>query len=253
MIGSISNLARDGAPVRKGTRRTLRTAVAAIVKLVRSHIAALAAIVLTAGCALVLAVLGWESIALLAPGVAAADGDPASDTLLIENVFYPYVPATSVELQRRLNGATAAAAAKRTPVRVALIASPVDLGTIAVLFGEPQEYADFLDQEISFNAKQPLLVVMADGYGTQGLSGVATAAVAALPKPEGGTSDQLASAALTAVYRIAAANGHPLVDVTPVSGAAGTGGTAILIIGALAAIALATTAGLVTITLRRRG
>ena len=33
---------------------------------------------------------------------------------------------------------------------------------------KPQQYAMFLDQEISFNGKQPLLVVMAAGYGSAG-------------------------------------------------------------------------------------
>jgi hypothetical protein len=219
----------------------------------RNLIAVLAALALAAGGTVAPAALGWAAVAALAPAMAAADGDPASDTLLIENVFYPYTPPTSTALQRMLNGATAAAARQRTPVRVAVIASPVDLGTIAVLFGKPQEYADFLDQEISFNGKQPLLVVMSDGYGTQGLTPAANAAVAALARPAGGTSDQLVSAALTAVDRIAAANGHRLVGLTPSAAANGSGdSTAILIFGALVAVALATTAALATVTLRRR-
>ncbi len=146
--------------------------------------AALAALTLAAGSAAVAAATGWAAFAV-APATATADGDPASDTLLVENVFYPYVPPTSTALQRMLNGATAAAAKERKPVRVALIASPVDLGTVAVLFGRPQEYADFLDQEISFAGKQSLLVVMSDGYGTQGLTPAARVAVAALPRPAG--------------------------------------------------------------------
>ncbi|MGO9754594.1 MAG: hypothetical protein ACLP8S_05650 [Solirubrobacteraceae bacterium] len=215
--------------------------------------AALAGLLLAASTALAPTALGWTVGAVLQPAPAAADGDPASDTLLVQNVFYPYSPPTSTALQRLLNGATAAAAKERTPVKVALIASPVDLGTVAVLFGKPQEYADFLDQEISYNSKQPLLVVMSDGYGSQGLTRAANAAVAALPTPAGGTSNQLGGAALRAVDRIAVANGHPLVDVAPSTAAAGGGdGTPVLIIGALAAVALAATAGLATVTLRRR-
>jgi hypothetical protein len=200
---------------------------------------------------LMLAAIGWWAIAVLAPSRAAADGDPASDTLLVENVFYPYAPPTTEALQRSLNGITAAAARDRTPVRVALIASPTDLGTISVLFGKPQEYADFLDQEISFGAKQPLLVVMADGYGTQGLTRAAAAAVAALPRPASGASDQLAAAALAAVTRIAAANGHRLGNVTPSSSAVPGSGSLVLI-ALLVAAALATTGALVAITLTRR-
>ena len=87
--------------------------------------------------------------------------------LLGENVFYPYTPPVSPALQKSLNAATAAAKQAGFPIKVALIASPVDLGVIPDLFGKPQKYADFLDQEISFQAKQPLLVVMSAGYGVR--------------------------------------------------------------------------------------
>ena len=60
---------------------------------------------------------------------------------------------------------------------MALIASPTDLGAIPSLFAKPQRYANFLDVEISFfGGKQPLLVVMPNGYGVQGLGPAATAA-----------------------------------------------------------------------------
>ena len=45
---------------------------------------------------------------------------------------------------------TAKAKAEGFPVKVALIAAPTDLGVIPDLFGKPQPYAQFLDQEISF-------------------------------------------------------------------------------------------------------
>jgi len=45
------------------------------------------------------------------PGVALGDGDPASDVLLGENVFYPYSPPTSPPLMKRLDATTAARAA----------------------------------------------------------------------------------------------------------------------------------------------
>jgi hypothetical protein len=190
------------------------------------------------------------------PPTAAADGDPASDVLLAENVFYPYSPATSKPLQRQLDAATATAVKLREPVKVALIASPVDLGTIPELFGKPQEYAEFLEKEINFTAVQPLLVVMAAGYGTQGLPGSAAAAVAALDKPAGRTSDDLAAAALKAVEKITASEGRPLTGpATPTSSSAGEGGgdgTAIIVI-VLAILALAATGLLARATLRRRG
>ena len=192
---------------------------------------------------------------LLTAGNALADGDPASDVLLGENVFYPYTPPVSGSLQNVLNAATAAAAKARFPIKVALIASPVDLGVIPSLFGKPQQYADFLDQEISFQGKQPLLVVMAAGYGVQGISPAAKSAVATLALPAGKTSDDLASAALTAVSKLASAAGHPIKGVSSASGTHSTGsggGSSAVIVIALVLVAAASAGALALLTVRRR-
>ena len=146
----------------------------------------------------------------MAPSWAAADGDPASDVLLGQNVYYPYSPAVPRAVQAKLDAETAAAKKAGLPIKVALIASPVDLGVIPELFGKPQDYAKFLNKEISFQGPQPLLVVMAAGYGTQGVSAKAAATASALPKPAGKTSTDLAQAARTAVAKLAAADGHPI-------------------------------------------
>jgi hypothetical protein len=108
---------------------------------------------LTAGLAALLAA------ALLCP-LAVGDADPASDVLLGENVFYPYSPQVSARLQATLNAQVAAAHRGHLPIKVALIATPVDLGALPTFFGKPRQYAAFLDQEISFGGKVPLLVVM---------------------------------------------------------------------------------------------
>jgi hypothetical protein len=189
----------------------------------------------------------------LVPGSAFADGDPASDVLLGENVFYPYQPPVTAATTKTLNAATAAAKQAGFPLKVALIAAPVDLGVIPDLFGKPQKYADFLDQEISFQRKQPLLVVMSNGYGVRGLTPKATAAAASLPLPKGNASEQLAQAAITAVDKLATASGHPLGNVSGVHGSnsGGSSLTTVLII-VLVAAAIATAAALALITLRRR-
>jgi hypothetical protein len=180
---------------------------------------------------------------------ARADGDPASDLLLVENVFYPYAAPTSRSLQIRLNGAAAAASkAAHLPIKVALIAAPVDLGVITSLWRRPQVYADYLDQELSFAGPQPLLVVMPDGYGTRGLTPPEVAAVKHLPLP-GPTGDDLAAAALTAVRRIAAADGHPLASGVVASP---SGGDSLLIAGAVALLAVLAAAAISAVTLRRR-
>ena len=189
------------------------------------------------------------SVSALLPAVAAADGDPASDVLLGENVFYPYSPPTSPAIQKQLNAETAAAKQAHFPLKVALIGAPVDLGVIPSLFGKPQKYADFLDQEISFQTKQPLLVVMAAGYGVQGVDAKTKAAAAALAKPTGTQGNELARAAIAAVPKLAAAAGHPLKGDGGGSSSGGGGSRAILVV-ALAAIAIAAAAALVVV--RRR-
>ena len=189
--------------------------------------------------------------AALLPAAALADGDPASDVLLGQNVFYPYTPPTSASAQKTLNAETAAAKKAGFPVKVALIGSPVDLGVIPALFGKPQQYADFLDQEISFQGKQTLLVVMAAGYGTQGMNAAATRAAATLPKPAGTTPTQLATAAIGAVNKLAAASGHPIKAVPGVSGSSsGSGSSTVIVVVIFALAALGAAAALVAI--RRR-
>jgi hypothetical protein len=181
-----------------------------------------------------------------------ADGDPASDVLLGQNVFYPYNPATSMALQRSLNGATAAAAKAHFPIKVALIGGPIDLGVIPELFGKPQEYAHFLDQEISFTGRQLLLVVMKAGYGVEGLPAASTAEAAKLAPPGGGTSNDLAQAAVMAVSKLSAADGHPIKAVATTQAPTGGGSstkTLLLIVLVLAAVA---TAGALVVV-RRRG
>jgi hypothetical protein len=186
---------------------------------------------------------------LLAPAGALADGDPASDVLLGENVFYPYSPAVSAGLQKALNSETAAAARARFPIKVALIAAPTDLGAIPTLFGRPQQYARFLEQEISFLSVNPLLlVVMPNGYGVQHLGPGATRAVATLKAPASSSTNDLARAAIAAVPKLAAAAGHPIASV---SGGSGTSGPSPVL--AAAVLAAAAIAVAVAVRLLRRG
>ncbi len=175
--------------------------------------------------------------AALAPAVAHADGDPASDVLLGQNVFYPYVPAVPQSLQNKLNGVTDAAKRAGFRIKVALINSPIDLGAIPELFGKPQEYADFLDREISFVSKQPVLVVMPNGYGVQGVNPSAQRVLGSLAKPAG-RGRFLAEAALVAVPKLAAAAGHPLSASTPGRSGGGVSSRMLLLTVLIAAAVL---------------
>jgi hypothetical protein len=187
------------------------------------------------------------------PGFAFADGDPASDVLLGQNVYYPYSPPVPRGVQTTLNAETAAAKKAGLPLKVALIASPVDLGVIPELFGQPQSYAKFLDKEISFQGPQPLLVVMPAGYGIQGVSAKVAAAVKDLAAPKGKTSVALAQAAIPAVAKIAAADGHPVKGVAGVSTSSSSGGSSstALLIGLIAAAVVV--AGALIVLRRRQG
>ena len=188
---------------------------------------------------------------LSAPAVAWADGDPASDFLLAQNVFYPFQPPVAPSLQRTLNSETAATQRAGLPLKVAIIHSPADLGAIPSIFGKPQGYADFLDREISFNGPVPLLVVMPDGYGVAGLHAGVAGAVRRLRLPAGATSDDLARAAAATIVKLAAADGHPIAAADAQTGAGGGGGSPTLIIAlALAVVAVIAAAGLLAI--RRR-
>jgi hypothetical protein len=148
-------------------------------------------------------------VALLAAVPAArADGDPASDFLISQRVFLPYDTKIPKQDQQQLIAITQAAAKKGFPIRVAVIASEYDLGSVTVLWQQPQRYATFLGTELLFIHKGPLLTVMPNGMGFNYPKHDTTAAVArlaAIPVPSG--SGGLALAATTAVQRLAAVYG----------------------------------------------
>jgi hypothetical protein len=107
--------------------------------------------------------------ACLAAAVAAqsarADGDPASDYLLVQRVFVPYEAATAAKQKNDLTKAVAAANKAGFAIRVAVIESAYDLGSVTVLWRKPQTYARFLGAELAFVYRQRLLVVMPNGFG----------------------------------------------------------------------------------------
>jgi hypothetical protein len=155
--------------------------------------------------ALALGVLG---LLLSVPPIASADGDPASDVLLGQDVFLPYSPVLQSH-QRELYSITAAARDAGFPVKVAVIASKSDLGVVPALFGKPLTYARFLSSELGGVFGGPVLVVMPTGFGVA--AGGSPRPVGALrdlaPSPG---ADGLVLTAVSAVPKLAAASGHPL-------------------------------------------
>jgi hypothetical protein len=147
---------------------------------------------------------------MLVPAVAVADGDPASDVLVFaeKHVFYPIAPQASSASQARLDAAVNSANAAHFPIKVAVISGPGDLGAVPQLAGHPQDYADFLSQEITFGYDGPLLIVMPEGYGLSGTHNAALkAAVVPLAKPKSDDPTDLVNAAADAVKAVAAAGG----------------------------------------------
>jgi hypothetical protein len=167
-------------------------------------------------------------VCLSAPLTSArADGDPASDVLAAQTAFLPQDGDLSPAQQAQLAQLVGSATDTGFPLRVALIATRSDLGSVTALWRRPASYAQFLAQELSEVFRGTLLVVMPDGFGVARVgAGAGSAAgvgdaLAGLARP--GSATALGGATISAVQRLAAAAGHrltaPRADVTRSAGA----------------------------------
>jgi cytochrome oxidase Cu insertion factor (SCO1/SenC/PrrC family) len=167
------------------------------------------------------------AICALSPA-ARADGDPGSDVLVYQNLFVAADSNISVAQQVELGDLLTSASRDGFTIRVAIIATPADLGAITQLWRKPASYASFLGIELSLAYSQRLLVVMPDGFGFNWQGHSAAAADQVLGKiaiKPGATG--LAASAETAVRALAAASGVRLAPPAglPAAGqAAGTTG-----------------------------
>jgi hypothetical protein len=147
---------------------------------------------------------------LAAAGPAAADGDPASDILLVDTVYFPY-GGVSDGARQMLRDAVDASTQAGYPVRVALIADKSDLGAVTVLWGQPRKYARFLSLELTLLYKGPLLIVMPSGIGFAHVKHATAAEYRALaPIRVAPGRDGLAETAARAVQALAGRAGHPI-------------------------------------------
>ncbi len=183
--------------------------------------------------------LGAAMLAVAAP--ARADGDPASDFLLTQQIFLPYDAKLPAAKQQQLTAVVAAANRGGYSIRVAVIASSYDLGAITGLWRRPRTYARFLGAELTYVYKRRLLVVMPNGFGFNNPGHPTDVEYALLATiPIGAGTAGLADAAQTAVLRLAAASG---VKVVPAHVAApkhqNSRDRTVIIIGSVAAIAIA--------------
>ena len=142
---------------------------------------------------------------------ARADGDPASDFLITQSVFAPYDSHIPDARAAQLRLLVKEAKARGFPVKIALVGTRPDLGTVIVLWRRPEQYARFLGQELRNWYRGPLLIVMPNGYGFSA-NGKAVArdqeTLAGLPSP--GRAPDLATAGIDGVRRLARQRGIQL-------------------------------------------
>jgi len=152
--------------------------------------------------------LAVAALAGLTVPAARADGDPASDVLYFQDVFLPYAKP-SAGAAKQLESTVAAANKAGFRIKVAVIQSEQDLGSVPSLFNRQDIYARFLGAELKLFYTQRLLVVMPAGFGVYDDGKPVEpekAALAGVQIPSG-SPDDLTSAATAAVAKLRQAIG----------------------------------------------
>jgi hypothetical protein len=119
-----------------------------------------------------LVLIAVVAAAALRGAVASADVDPASDVLLLQDVFLPYNPKVCSGVADSLRNEAKTSKKAGYPIKVAVIGSRADLGGAPQLFNKPTEYAKFLGNELgvygpgvgrNYSTNLSLLIVMPKG------------------------------------------------------------------------------------------
>lgn len=154
--------------------------------------------------------------AVTQPQAALADGDPASDYFPTVDIFVPLDAPAATNLQKDLDNLVFAAKRRGYVVKVAVIGSRTDLGSVPQLFGKPGTYAKFLGAEIRTFYAGRLLIVMPQGIGGRNVPAGELRALRAV-KISAGSSDELVRTAMAAVRAGATAAGVnlPVIPPTP--------------------------------------
>jgi hypothetical protein len=186
-------------------------------------------------------------------GTARADGDPASDYLLGTQVFIPFDLKLPKASQQELTSLVHDTNTSGYTIRVALIGSAYDMGSVTSLWLKPKPYAKFLGAELTFVYKNRLLVVMPNGFGFNRPGHSSTTEYATLSKvPIGSGAMGLLNAASTGVQKLAAASGVTIKRTKgDSSGGHSTAHDRVVII--LGAVALLAVAIALRLLLRRKG
>src|SRR4051812_34868154 len=160
-------------------------------------------------------------LALGAPSAARANGDPASDVLPEQPVFWGSALDLKSKAAAQLDALVKESAARGYPINVAVISRLEDMGSADYLYNDPDNYADYVAGEIACCIDGRVLIVMPGGLGVTDIGHSSAAErklVDALPAPR--TIENLLPAAIDAVRRLAAARRVRLAvpDVAPVPG-----------------------------------
>jgi hypothetical protein len=160
------------------------------------------------------------AFALCAPA-ARADGDPASDILPSEDVYYGYAIDLRSKEAAQLPAMLATSRARGYELKVALLSGFQDLGIATWMWLDPREYARYLGAELSLVYHGHLLVLMRNGYGVYfdgKVPGVERRVISRLPPPR--RAANFLESAIDATRALAAANGVKLTvpDVKPPPG-----------------------------------
>jgi hypothetical protein len=168
-----------------------------------------------------LGVVAAAVLLLAAPSVARADGDPASDVLTEQPVFYGSALDLKSKPAAQLDALVKESKQRGYPVNVAVISRLEDMGSATFLYDDPDNYSDFLSGEIACCVKGRLLIVMPGGIGVAYIAHSSLAdrkVIDGLAPP--GKVVNLLPAAIDGVVRLAAASGVKLSvpDVKPAAG-----------------------------------
>ncbi len=203
--------------------------------------------------AAIFALAALVGLAGVSAPAALADGDPASDVLVYDSVFNPPDSGAKPEQAALLAATVQAASRAGYPIRVALINSSADLGTVTELWENAPSYAQYLGKELSLQFHGVVLVVMPQTDGLyvplrtipagdrKGMSGLAPA------------GSNLADAAIQIVARLAADNGVRLpakLAVPTASPSSSAGSSPLPLVGFI--VGLVAVAGAWGISLRAR-
>lgn len=151
-------------------------------------------------------------LSVTAAASAAQDDNPVRFALRNGDTYYPRDPV-SLDASRRLARLLGSARREGPPVKVAMIAEPVDLGPLEEYFGHPQQYADRLyeesrDPETGEPPRAPMIIVMPAGFGTRNVRASARTAVRSVPVSVAASGDDLVQAAGLAVQRVLEVEGR---------------------------------------------